>query len=247
MSDFAFQLYSARFTPLDKAMRIIAEAGYTSVEAFGDNFSDESSFREAIRANHLPVCSMHVRIEDWRDSIAAVLAHADSYGVKSLVIPYLAPEQRPTTANGWQSLADEMSSYAVACNDADISFAWHNHDFEFIPTDDGQIPMDILLVNAPSMNWQIDPAWVFRTGADPLKWISTHIDRISAVHLKDVASSGEGEVEEGWADFGYGVVDWKTLMAVLKSKPDLLYIMEHDKPSDLKRFACRSIEHARAI
>ena len=70
---------------------------------------------------------------------------------------------------------------------------------------------------------------------------STYGDRVDSVHLKDVAASGECIDEDGWADVGHGVLNWNAITAELKViRPDL-YIVEHDSPSDLGRFAQRSI------
>ncbi|MEP0453477.1 MAG: sugar phosphate isomerase/epimerase, partial [Roseibium sp.] len=67
-------------------------------------------------------------------------------------------------------------------------------------------------------------------------------DRLSAVHVKDIAPNGECEDEDGWADVGQGTMDWKKLNETLKATKAQLFIMEHDKPSDATRFAQRSIE-----
>ena len=63
-------------------------------------------------------------------------------------------------------------------------------------------------------------------------------DRITAVHVKDIAPAGENADEDGWADVGQGTVDWKGLMAALKEQTKAKYfVMEHDNPKDDKRFA----------
>lgn len=60
MTDWAFQLYSARNTPLPKALQIVAEAGYTSVEAFGENFVEQNLFRDSLAESGLTVVSAHL-------------------------------------------------------------------------------------------------------------------------------------------------------------------------------------------
>jgi TRAP-type C4-dicarboxylate transport system substrate-binding protein len=49
-------------------------------------------------------------------------------------------------------------------------------------------------------------------------------------------------IRSGAADVGYGVMDWKTLTAALRTIGVDLFVMEHDNPSDFERFASRSIE-----
>ena len=88
-------------------------------------------------------------------------------------------------------------------------------------------------------------AWVVRGNADPLEWVDRYGKRITAVHVKDIAPKGENADEDGWADVGHGTIDWKKIMKALREKtPAKVFIMEHDKPSDVGRFARRSIEAA---
>jgi sugar phosphate isomerase/epimerase len=88
----------------------------------------------------------------------------------------------------------------------------------------------------------MDVAWVIRGGSDPFKWIERYKDRISSVHVKDIAPAGQNEDEGGWADVGYGTVDWKKLYQAFKATKARHFILEHDLPSDLARCARRSIE-----
>ncbi|MCV0429614.1 MAG: sugar phosphate isomerase/epimerase, partial [Roseibium sp.] len=75
-----------------------------------------------------------------------------------------------------------------------------------------------------------------------MAWIERYGDRITAAHVKDIAPEGECLDEDGWADVGHGVMDWKGLMAALRNIGVDLFVLEHDKPSDFDRFATRSIE-----
>ena len=85
---------------------------------------------------------------------------------------------------------------------------------------------------------------MIKGGGDPLEWIETFGNRLTAVHVKDIAPEGENADEDGWADVGDGIVDWKALMAALRATPCKNFVMEHDNPKDAKRFAERSIAAA---
>ena len=87
---------------------------------------------------------------------------------------------------------------------------------------------------------------MIRGGADPKAWIDAHAARISTAHVKDIAPEGENSDEDGWADVGHGTVDWKALMAALRAAGTDLFVMEHDNPSDMQRFAERSIAALRS-
>ena len=62
------------------------------------------------------------------------------------------------------------------------------------------------------------------------------------VHVKDIAPAGENANEDGWADVGHGTMDWDALYAAAKQFTNARYfVMEHDNPADVDRFASRSI------
>jgi len=244
MKDWGFQLYSARFNPLRQSLDMIAAAGYKSVEAVGANFEDVNEFKAGLDASGLSVPSAHVSRERLANSMDQVLEQAQQFGIQHIVVPHIVPAERPQDAAGWAAMAQELAGYSSACRDAGLDFAYHNHDFEFVPLDNAAIPMRILLDGVPEMQWEIDVAWIVRAGVDPVVWIDEYLQRISAVHVKDLAPNGECVDEGGWADVGHGVMDWPDLLLRLRESPAKLFIMEHDKPADAQRFASRSIERA---
>jgi sugar phosphate isomerase/epimerase len=104
--------------------------------------------------------------------------------------------------------------------------------------------MDILLAEAPSIQWEADLAWIARAGLDPAESVARHADRLVAVHVKDIAPSGENKDEDGWADIGVGVLPWPDLIALIRDKaPEAYLVAEHDNPSDPERFARVSISN----
>lgn len=244
MTDWSLQLYSARNTPLRQALDIIAAAGYASVEAYASNFENADKFKAGLDATGLSVQSAHVSRQRLGDALDEEFEQGSRFGYRHIVMPYLTPDERPQDVKGWQRLAEELTGYAARCRDAGFVFSYHNHDFEFQPLADGKLPMSVLLDAAPDVQWEIDIAWIVRADVDPLPWVEQYFDRISAVHMKDLAPAGECVDEDGWADVGYGVIDWAILLQRLQQTPARLYAMEHDNPSDLQRFARRSIERA---
>jgi len=146
------------------------------------------------------------------------------------LLPYLLPSSDPRMAG----LAQVRRTAAAPPRHTQggLGFGWHNHDFEFVKTADGAIPQEEIFSAAPDIGWEADIAWIVRGGADPLDWIARHGKRITAVHVKDIAPTGQNADEDGWADVGHGTVDWKTIWKALKSTPAKVFIMEHDKPKD---------------
>jgi sugar phosphate isomerase/epimerase len=241
-----FQLYSARnFQPWDDVLKLVADAGYAGVEGFGGVYDDPPSFRRKMDANGLTMPVGHFGIDMLENDFARAADIARTLGVTNIVCPFLMPDQRPKDASGWRAFGGRLAKAGEAAKKAGFEFGWHNHHFEFERLPDGSVPMTAILEAAPEIGWEIDIAWVVRGNADPLEWVDRYGKRITAVHVKDIAPKGENADEDGWADVGHGTIDWKKIMKALREKTSAkVFIMEHDKPSDVGRFARRSIEAA---
>ena len=240
---YSFQLYSARnFTPWDKVFASIQKLGYSQVEGYGGAYESPTQTRELLDKNNLTMPSGHFSLDELENDLDITLKTANLLGCKHVFCPYLIEDQRPEDKAGWQSLAQRLAAIGKKVSDSGFRFGWHNHDFEFIACADGSVPMQIILESAPDIDWEIDVAWISRAGSDPSKWISDFSKRITSVHVKDLAAPGQCSDEDGWSDVGHGTMDWKFLFSQLRTETNAeLYIMEHDNPSDLHRFASRSL------
>lgn len=242
--DIGFQLYSARNFPLDDVLAKLAALGYSQVEGFGGVYGDPKGLRARLDANGLAMPSGHVGLEQL-EKPAEVIRLAETLGMKLVICPWLAPGHRPVDAAGWQRLGEQLQRLARPYIDAGLGFAYHNHDFEFVRFG-SDYAMDLLLGAAPDVNAEVDVAWISRAGADPKAWLQQAGSRIVAVHVKDIAAAGQNADEDGWADVGHGVLPWQDLLATARSATAARhFIVEHDNPSDINRFASRSIEAIR--
>jgi sugar phosphate isomerase/epimerase len=247
MTELSFQLYSARNYP-DQAefLSKLAALGYKQVEGYGGLYTDPAAFAASLKANGLTMPTGHFGLDQLKDT-ATALRTAETIGVKRIYCPFIMPDQRSADESKWLELAETLASLGEVYASEGYGFGWHNHDFEFVPTTSGRTPMEIILETAPKIEWECDIAWVIRGKTDPVAWFDKYGDRITAVHVKDIAAPGEKADEDGWADVGQGVVGWDDLITKVTSKTKAQYfVAEHDKPSDPVRFATQSIAAAKA-
>lgn len=247
MTDYSYQLYSSRnFGPLLKTLKMVADLGYAQVEGWGGLFADDSSV-EALKAGlaetGLTMPTAHIGFEMLRDEAPRVLEIAAALGMKAVFAP-ISPK-RDYDAAGWHAFAAEFAEAGKPYLDAGLVYGYHNHHFEFATVDGGALPIEIIVDGAPDASLELDVAWVVRGGHDPISWIGKYSDRIIAAHVKDIAPEGENANEDGWADVGLGVMDWPAIMGALRQTGCRYFVMEHDNPSDDRRFAERSIAAAR--
>lgn len=236
------QLYSMR----DCAGQIsllgqLSALGIDCVEGYGGVYGDAVSYRAAMDSAGIKMPTGHIALTDIEADFASVMAIVKTMGMQRVFAPYLEEKDRPTTTAGYKELATRLNNAAKLFNADGISFGWHNHDFEFVELADGAIPMAILLDHAPDITWEADLAWIVRGGCDPLEYINRYGARLSAVHVKDIATVGTNLDEDGWANLGLGTIDWPALLQACRDQsPDIVYILEHDKPSDPVAFAEQS-------
>ena len=244
--NIGFQLFSARNYPLADVLKKIAALGYSHAEGYGALYTDPAALKGMLDANGLTMPTAHIGLADLEDT-GKTLKLAETLGIKVVICPWLAPDQRPTSADGWKAFGDKLQKIGKPFQDAGLGFGYHNHDFEFA-TYDGRYAMDLLLEAAPAVNVEADVAWIFRGKGDAAKWLADNGERIVAVHVKDIAAPGENTDEDGWADVGHGVLPWKDLWKVAREKTRAQYfVAEHDNPSDIDRFASRSIATIKSL
>ncbi|MEP1610699.1 MAG: sugar phosphate isomerase/epimerase [Roseobacter sp.] len=244
MTSISYQLYSSRnFLPWSNIIPRLAALGYTQVEGFGGVYDDAVGFRALLDSHSMRMPSGHFfPLGTLEEELEASLNVARTLGMQRIICP--APGdlwRQGTDAANWVALAQRLNEVGKRVHDAGFRFGWHNHHWEFMPLADGTLPMDLLLEHAPEMEWEMDVAWIVRGGADPVSWVNAYPGRVTTAHVKDLAPDTENADEDGWADVGDGVLDWKSLIQGLRDAGTDLFVVEHDNPSDWDRFACRSI------
>ena len=242
MTRIAYQLYCSRnFPPLAQTLQMLSAAGYTEVEGYGALLADPQSLKADLQASGLKMTSCHVGLDMLEGDPAGTAAMLRELGVEKAFVPYLMPDDRPTDSAGWTAFARRLDAAGQVLRDAGLIFGWHNHDFEYHSTPEGDLPMDLIAGVSDGIRLELDLGWVLRAGYDPLAEIAKHSGKITTVHVKDIAPAGEAADEDGWADVGHGVQNWPAIHAALGAAGVDHYVVEHDNPNDHARFAARSI------
>ena len=248
MPRISYQLYCSRnFPPLAETMNMLAAAGFSEVEGYGALLSDPAALKAALDGSGLKMTSCHVALDMLESDPAGTVAMLKGLGVSKAFVPYLVADDRPTDSAGWAAFAQRLDAAGQVLRDAGFIFGWHNHDFEFVATPQGDLPQDIIADVSDGMMLELDLGWVLRAGHDPVEWIRKHASKITTVHVKDIAPAGEATDEDGWADVGHGVQDWAAIHAALQAAGIDHYVIEHDNPNDHARFATRSIAALKSL
>jgi sugar phosphate isomerase/epimerase len=249
MTDFSYQLYSSRNWSQAETLELIGDLGYAQCEGYGafyEHLDELDVLKARLKSAGLHMKSGHFSLDMVENNSDGVLAICDALNIEHVYVPFLMPEDRPTDAAGWLAFGARLEKAGAPLTAKGLVFGWHNHDFEFEALATGELPQDLIAKGGANLSFELDIAWVVRGGKDPIEAIKRYGKRISAVHVKDIAPAGEKADEDGWSDVGTGTMDWPAIMTAIRdyTAADLL-VMEHDNPSDHKRFAAVSIENAR--
>jgi sugar phosphate isomerase/epimerase len=239
----SIQLYSLRNSgPLAAQLDAVREAGFRAVETIQGLMEDARATRAMLDEHGLSAPSGHVSLAAMRERPDWAVEGAKALGIGLLIVPALHGADRPTDAAGWRAIGAELGRMARRLQGEGLRFAFHNHAWEVQKLPDGSLPLDLLLDAGAEdgLGWQADLAWLVRGGDDPAARLDRHRDRLVSVHVKDIAPAGTAEDEDGWADVGFGVLDWADLWRRSTSGGTPLMVAEHDKPNDAARFARRS-------
>jgi sugar phosphate isomerase/epimerase len=246
----SIQLYTLRsLDDLDRILDAVAEAGFRHVETVGSHLDDAANVRAKLDARGLKASSSHVGMAALRERPDAVLEACRTLAFTDLFMPAVPPEQRDMDAEGWRSLGRELGAMAEHFRGQGVRLGYHNHHWELKPKEGGKTALELIFEAAEGspLAWQVDVAWLVRGGADPKEWMNRYRSRVAAAHVKDIAPAGQNEDQDGWADVGTGVLDWRDLWRACREAGAEWMVVEHDKPADPVQTARASFAYLRNI
>lgn len=143
-------------------------------------------------------------------------------GIKYLGIAIMMPEERQSL-DDYKRFAELANQHAEICKKAGIQLYYHNHSFEFKPTE-GAIPFDEMLkVFDPNLvKIELDAFWVTIAHNDPLSWIEKLGDQLLFLHMKDLKANTPLDYSvfdvdnAAFLEIGDGTIDFEKVMKACK-------------------------------
>jgi sugar phosphate isomerase/epimerase len=235
------QLYTVRNLmkdDFDGTIAKVAEVGYKEVEFAGYFGRTGKEVRAALDKNGLRAPSTHVQYDELDDKFPSVIETSKEIGLAYIICPWI-PEELRKSPDIWKQASDKFNKCGEQARQAGLEFGYHNHWFEFLPTN-GVLPYDLLLKHCDPklVIMEMDLAWISTTGTDPLKYFNKYPGRFPLVHVKDVKTMPKitpggaqnfGDTVD-LAAVGSGVIDWKRIFAESGKAGIKHYIVEHDHP-----------------
>jgi sugar phosphate isomerase/epimerase len=229
------QLYSLRsLGDPDAVLDAVAAAGYRDVETVGGHLEDAAATRARLDKRNLTAPTSHVGIAALREKLGETVQACRTLGIKQLYMPAVPPEQRNSDGPFWTALGRELGELSRRLQGEGIGLGYHNHNWEMRPKEGTKTALDLLFAAAAGspLTWQVDVAWLVRGDADPAALVGRYQPLVTSAHVKDIAPAGENVDQDGWADVGSGVLDWKALWRSCRDAGATWMVVEHDKPAN---------------
>jgi len=237
LDKIGIQLYTVRDVlkgDFEGTLSRIGAIGYREVEFAGYFDHTPEQVKAALASAGLTTPATHVGPDNLGKSWDAVVNTAKAIGHEYVIVAWIPEEQRKTI-DDWKRIAEQLNQAGNACRAAGLQFAYHNHDFEFVPID-GRVPYDLLLESTDSslVKFEMDLFWATFAGADPLAYFSRSPGRFPLVHVKDMTPkpTPDAAPDRVMVDVGKGSIDWKRIFAKSSVAGIQHYFVEHDQPAD---------------
>jgi sugar phosphate isomerase/epimerase len=228
---FGLQLYTLRddFPKDPKAvLKQVADFGYSQVEGYETNKgifwgmtnTEMKSYLDSIGLTMISThCNINQDFERKADEAAAI-------GMKYLIAPYLGPQK---SLDAFKQAADKFNKCGAICKQRGLRFAYHNHDYSFVPID-GQMPQDVMMQNtdADSIDYEMDIYWVVTAGQDPMAWMKKYPNRFKLCHVKDRKATAGGAEKFASVNLGTGNINYREMVPQLEKLGMQYFIVEQE-------------------
>ena len=241
------QLYTVRDmmkANVEDTLAKVAGVGYKEVEFAGYFDRKPEALRATLDKLGLTSPASHIGYDAIAPGkINATLDAANQLGNKYIIVAYLLDTQRKTL-DDWKRHAEAFNKAGQAAAARDMAFAYHNHDFEFVPLD-GKIPYDVLLESTdPALvKMEMDLYWITFAGSDWSAYFNRWQGRFPLVHVKDSAGAPKHEMR----DVGGGSIPFGTIFAQRKKAGIEHFFVEHDNPKDPIASITASYQHLKNL
>jgi sugar phosphate isomerase/epimerase len=228
------QLYTVRSqaeADLTKTLAAIRKIGYDEVETYWNVYNRPAAqLKRMIHDAGLEVPSGHFNY--W--GLDGKFDYAKELGLSYVVCPML-PQKMWNSADEFRKAADQLNKWGDQAQKLDMTFAFHNHNYEF-KRFGKETGYDILTKRTdPNLvKLEMDCYWITQAGLNPVEMLQKYGDRIQLLHLKDRKRGYEpsqqlGKAAEHFTEIGNGSLDFRSIVDKAQAVGTKHYFVEQDE------------------
>lgn len=247
------QMFSLRLqckTPEDLRETLIKvkEMGYDLIQASGKGIVETDAYllRDLTQELGLEVPLTHFPNKRLEEELDEVIAWHKTVGIPVVGLGAMPKPLRDGKVETLLGFMKQYDTIAKKLEDAGLRFAYHNHNFEFDPLDNGRCMFDYL---AEECSWDIiaDVCWIHVAGRNVPEELNRVKGRLYNGHLKDVRpftaeqkqrvlddpEQSIAVAQENFCPLGQGEVDLVTAAAALEACGCVNAFVEQDNASSM--------------
>ncbi len=227
------QFYSLRErckTPEDlyTSFAKIKEIGYDVVQMSGICQIEAEKLKAYSEEFSLPITCTHTNPYRILNETDAVIKEHNIFGCPVIGIGCM-PNKYHGSIEGIRQFIKDFTPALDRITDAGLTLTYHNHHFEF---DDigGTHAYNILLEEAPKLNFILDTYWLKYANQDILEYIKLLAGtRMTNIHFKDMKTEPQGAI----CPCGAGTIDFAPIVKVCRDLKLPYALVEQDNAPEL--------------
>jgi sugar phosphate isomerase/epimerase len=224
----ALQLYTVRDeTTLDfkQTVHRVAEMGYAGVEFAGYGGLTAKEVAALLHETGLKAVGSHVGLTALDNDLENQIEYCLEIGCPLLILPWI-DKQLLHNEESFQQLATKFNALGQHCKAHNLTFGYHNHNFEFEKVGNETLFERLVAATDPELvKLELDTYWAAYAGIEPVELIERYKGRIVSLHLKDMT------LERTFTEIGEGTLDITAYIEAGQATGIKIYIVENDKPT----------------
>lgn len=207
---------------LDASLKKLKDIGYQTVQISGIGAIEPEVVRSLCDKYGLEVVCTHKGQNDYLNNLEETIRYHKVIGCDIAGIGSIGDYER--SADGYRKFVKDFAPVSKRLREEGISFAYHNHAFDFIK-EDGKFLLDIILEES-DFDLILDVYWIAFSGIDPAKFIRKVGSRARIIHFKDLICNKDNKTE--MAEVMNGNLDWDSIISACEDAGCQAAMVEQD-------------------
>lgn len=207
----------------DASCKKVADIGYKYIQLSGIGDFEAKDIKPIIDKYGLKVVCTHRPAVNYLENLDKEIEFHKTLGIKICGLGCMPgfnanPETVKNFVKDFTSVAEKLAQNG-------LTFAYHNHAFEFEKID-GKYVFDIITEASTNFKFILDVYWLAFAGINPAKFIKKYADAIACVHFKDLKIVNNGPK---YAEIGNGNLEWDEIVAACEEVGVEYALVEQDE------------------
>lgn len=195
---------------LDESLGKLKKIGYKTVQISGVGDIPARDIKEVADKHGMDIMLTHMSCARYENELDTVIEEHLLFDCKIAGLGSMADSYR--SLDGVKLFCEKYNKIADKLAENGLTFAYHNHSFEFYK-ENGKSLMDYILENTESKKFKLvsDVYWLAYAGINPEGFIRKNANRIAAVHFKDLKAKLDNS--QAMCEIGEGNLNWDEIIA----------------------------------